>query len=229
MAKVEQKLMTSYQRAIQNILPSGCHWHFATATPPSFKLYSQERAYTSKMSDKRLATFRAGRHCAHNALQSMGVESFPLLVGDKGAPLWPPQIVGSISHCENACIAVAGYCEQLSGIGVDVESSAPVGDDLLPLICTDQELETISRSATVGAQAKIIFSIKESLFKCLFPIVHQWIDFKDVSISLLPATQSYSIDLGLEFKKLIAKDALRGAWSVEDDYIFTSSWYPNAQ
>ena len=70
-------------------------------SPPSLAdLHPAEQACIAKAGLKRRLDFAAGRVCARRAMAQLGVDGLPLLVGEKGQPVWPPGIVGSISHCE---------------------------------------------------------------------------------------------------------------------------------
>ncbi len=55
----------------------------------------EELALVADAATSRREEFAAGRACARRALQRLGVESGPLLVGENREPLWPEGVVGS--------------------------------------------------------------------------------------------------------------------------------------
>src|SRR4051812_8335062 len=68
----------------------------------------------------RRQEFVAGRWCAREALREVGCSDSALLPGPLGSPVWPPGYLGSITHDDGHCIAVAGWGGTLRGIGVDL-------------------------------------------------------------------------------------------------------------
>ena len=57
-----------------------------------------ERPFVKKAVEKRRREFSAGRTCARQALRELGCADAPIVQDQNGAPLWPPGIVGSITH-----------------------------------------------------------------------------------------------------------------------------------
>lgn len=119
---------------------------------------------------RRRAEYLAGRWCARAAVRAL-VPGFTGQIGSHGrAPRWPPGIVGSITHSGGfACAAVACASDVL-GVGIDSET---IGDP--------ERIAAIREAATVPAERRpdpswgeglyytLMFSAKESLFKCLYP------------------------------------------------------------
>ena len=60
-------------------------------------LYPEERALISGVIEKRAHEFSTGRFCARQALLEFGIDNFPVLRGEQREPIWPKNIVGSIS------------------------------------------------------------------------------------------------------------------------------------
>jgi enterobactin synthetase component D len=129
---------------------------------------------------KRRAEFLAGRFAARTALSALGVESMPGRNED-GSPRWPAQISGSITHgAERAFCAVARQSDVRS-LGIDVERlmGPETRAELAARICNAAELEVLA--AGLGAPehhlVSLAFSAKESLYKCLYPLVGRYMDF----------------------------------------------------
>ena len=135
---------------------------------------------------KRQTEFLAGRLCAHEALRrATGVASIPA-VGEDRAPCWPAGVVGSITHGAGWAAAVAARAEQWRGLGLDVERllASTRADRLAGEILTPRELENYgdlddSQRATL---VTLTFSIKESLFKALYPLVNKRFYFQEAEL-----------------------------------------------
>ncbi|WP_306332212.1 4'-phosphopantetheinyl transferase [Streptomyces sp. KL109B] len=62
-------------------------------------LSRQEEALIARAVPKRRNEFTTVRACAHDALAGLGLAPVPLLPDERGAPGWPPGVVGSMTHC----------------------------------------------------------------------------------------------------------------------------------
>ena len=68
-------------------------------------LHPLERALVAHAVDIRKAEFGDARWCAHQALADLGRDSSqPILRGERGMPLWPSAVSGSLTHT-NGCLA----------------------------------------------------------------------------------------------------------------------------
>ena len=61
-------------------------------------LYPEEARHLQKAVRKRLEEFAAGRLCARLLLREFGIDHFAVEVGADRQPLWPEDLVGSITH-----------------------------------------------------------------------------------------------------------------------------------
>ncbi|ECO8339960.1 4'-phosphopantetheinyl transferase superfamily protein [Salmonella enterica] len=134
---------------------------------------------------KRRAHYFAGRVAAKSALSKIGIENFILLNGKHMEPLWPRNIVGSLSHSEKFAACAVHRSFRSSGVGIDVESvlSRESARDILDLVVGDRENELIYNSIfDCTMMLTLIFSAKESLFKALYPHVRYYFDFDVASV-----------------------------------------------
>lgn len=144
-----------------------------------------ERAFAKGMGDRRAAEFLAGRACARFALKALGVMDQHVGKAASGAPIWPPDVVGSISHSEGLCVAVVARPRQASALGIDIESDRPLAEELDNLICCPDELASARRTSLCPKRAsKALFSIKESVFKAYFPATGALLDMRDARVEL---------------------------------------------
>lgn len=157
-------------------------------------LYPVERAAVANAVPKRVREFAAGRNCARRALASLGAAPIAIPMGKDRAPVWPSGYVGSISHSHGVCCAVAARREHVEAIGVDVELASPLSDELANRVCRRDELDHVSDLPALakGDWFKLVFSAKETLYKCYYPLARSFLDFQDVSIrfALDPGSRS---------------------------------------
>jgi 4'-phosphopantetheinyl transferase EntD len=147
-------------------------------------LHPEEAQHIGRAIAKRAQEFAAGRHCAHLALERLGVPAAPLRVAPDRRPLWPPGIVGSITHTEGFCAAAAGRTGRLTALGIDTEHAAAVSFELRPSICTPAELAWIEGLPPEqrSSAATLIFCAKEAFYKCQYPGTLQWVSFQDLEV-----------------------------------------------
>lgn len=125
----------------------------------------------------------AGRDCARRALLDLGIEPAPVNRGAHGEPLWPPGVVGSITHCAGYTAAAVARGDQVIGLGIDAEAIAPLTSAVVELVCTERERRMIG-DLPGDHWALVLFSAKESVFKAWFPLTGQWLEYGDVHIEL---------------------------------------------
>ena len=135
---------------------------------------------------KRQTEFLAGRICAREALRRVtGVPGIPT-VGEDRAPCWPEGVVGSITHGAGWAGVIAASSGNWRGLGLDIEKLLPAtrADRLVAEILTPRELEGYTE-LDEGQRAVLVtltFSIKESLFKALYPLVNKRFYFQEAEL-----------------------------------------------
>ena len=151
---------------------------------PDASLHPDEAACVARAAPQRIAEFAAGRACARAALAQLEIRDFALRMGPDREPLWPQGIAGSITHTAQFCGAVVARGAPARLLGVDAEHRTALRPELWRHITTAEErswLETLEPDC--GRQmAALLFSAKESFFKCQYPRTRQWLGFNDVSV-----------------------------------------------
>jgi 4'-phosphopantetheinyl transferase EntD len=147
-------------------------------------LYPEEAAHVKDAAPRRRWEFVAGRVCAREALAGLGIRGFPLLVAGDRTPIWPPGVLGSISHAAGHCGVAVAWRSQVTGLGLDIDSSTDLNEELWPTILTDSELLWLQTQprATRAKLAKLFFSAKECTYKCQHSAFGRWMDFHDVIV-----------------------------------------------
>ncbi|WP_020594002.1 4'-phosphopantetheinyl transferase family protein [Kiloniella laminariae] len=129
---------------------------------------------------KRQAEFLAGRYCAGKACKNItgAFETFP--IGAAREPLWPKGLQGSISH--TAGYAIAAVCKNRT-IGLDVEELVPLADyeTIRKYVCTEAEISLLLEILPPQQALTAIFSAKEAIYKAIYPLVQQFVDFHEMT------------------------------------------------
>src|ERR1700719_3077034 len=76
-------------------------------------LFAEEEALLDGAAEGRRGECAAGRHCARQPLGRLGIAPAPILRGPKREPLWPAEIVGSITHCRGYRAAAGAHAADL--------------------------------------------------------------------------------------------------------------------
>jgi enterobactin synthetase component D len=124
---------------------------------------------------KRQTEFLAGRLCAREALRQLDSRTYVPTIGDDRAPVWPGDVCGSITHSSGWAAAIVANKRHWRGLGMDVEKlmSHDRAERLAGEILTPEELQRMALGPTelTALCVTLTFSLKESLFKALYPIV----------------------------------------------------------
>jgi len=144
-----------------------------------------------RMHPRREAEFRAGRACAREALSRIGIDGWPLIPATTREPQWPADVVGSITHSGGYCAAAVAHGHYCAGIGIDVEATGRVGDELAAAVCSRSELAALDKSGSRAELLTLIFSAKESVFKAIFPRQRLFVEFNDVEIEFEPENATF--------------------------------------
>lgn len=162
---------------------------FAVVSAPinlALPVDKRERDLVANAVPHRQADFITGRWCAHRALECIGSAQDVLEVNRLGGPVWPPGVIGSISHDAGLCIAIAGTSRGVDGIGVDLFglSRASALPALAPLILSAMENQLLEREPERPLYVQTLFCIKEAVIKAISPTVQAFIDPRDIDVFL---------------------------------------------
>jgi 4'-phosphopantetheinyl transferase EntD len=160
----------------------------ADAADRTDALLPAELAYIERAVEGRRNEFSTGRWLARQALGALGVPSAAILQGAAREPIWPAGVVGSVTHSSSVCAVVLASERHYRGIGLDLELSAAPSRDLAHLILAPEE----PAEYQVPHMLRLVFSAKEAIYKCIFPLCRSFVDFLDVAIHLEPAGRTFS-------------------------------------
>jgi len=146
-------------------------------------LLPPEVEISASYGSKRLSDFCTGRYCLRSCTNLLGFNG-EILIGDRGMPLLPTGIVGSVSHSKVLSGAVAASTENFQALGLDVESNGRISRDMWHLLFNEAEsgfLNSLSAEDQVLTATKF-FSAKEAFYKMQYPISGIYLDFHDVEM-----------------------------------------------
>lgn len=212
---------------IKKILPDVVAGIEAFDDPPDAVLFPEEEAVISRAVEKRRREFRTVRHCARLALGELGIPPVAVLPGERREPLWPPGIVGSMTHCAGYRAAAVARERDLLSLGIDAEPHEPLPGGVLDAIALDEEKTMLADLATVWPVCcwdRLLFCAKETVYKAWFPLTHRWLGFQDAAIRIDPAEHTFSARL-LVTGSTVSGDPLtrfNGRWMIDNGLVLTA-------
>ncbi|MFF2142908.1 4'-phosphopantetheinyl transferase [Kitasatospora sp. NPDC058190] len=174
---------------IGDLLPDVVVTVVAYDDPPEARLEPAEEAVVAKAVDKRRREFTTVRHCARAALARLGVPYRPLVPGLRGAPSWPDDVIGSLTHCDGFRAAAVARAGVLASVGIDAEPALPLPEGVLDAVALPVEQQRLAELAAEHPDTpwdRILFSAKESVYKAWFPLTGLWLDFHEAELDLSP-------------------------------------------
>lgn len=181
---------------------------------------------------KRQLEYRAGRYCAEKAIEQLGFPLPQAPVGRRpaGDPDWPEGMAGSITHTGGFASAAVAPASRARSLGIDTEqvarfdSPARIGGHVIrpdEALLGGPGLEPRLRLA-------LVFSAKEAIFKCLYPLVGRHFGFEDARIDeIILESGTFSAGpaslLGPEIGPGLH---MEGRFVFEAGYVHTGVWLP---
>jgi len=148
---------------------------------------------------KRRAEYLAGRYAALKTITQIDSSVINIPIGVNRSPIFPSNIIASISHANNTCICIASTKKEMHYLGIDVEKvlSMKTINEIQNSIINKAERVLLNQTQLSTQHAfTLVFSSKESLFKALHPFVQKYFDFNAAQLSkLCPETQSIEFQL----------------------------------
>ncbi len=205
----------------------------STRTDREERLFPEEEQAIAGAVEKRRREFAGGRACAHEALERLGVAATPVLPGPKGEPRWPAGVVGSITHCEGYRACALARVSDLASLGIDAEPDRPLPHGVLPDIALPAERRWIAALAAERPDChwdRLLFCIKESIYKAWFPLTAAWLGFEDAVVSIDPEQGTFAARLLVPTPATAGRDLTRlaGRWSARDGLLLAALALPAA-
>ena len=169
-------------------------------------LLGEERELAQKLTDPNTKLrFIAGRTAARKALAGLGIAPCAIKKSQSGAPIWPNNIVGSISHSGDLAIAVLSTADKFRSIGADLERTTREFDSKISeRVLLPNELAWGTTKADLFKERLLmIFSAKEAIYKALSPLGAPVFWFHDLELSLRSEGEEF-----IEFDSSLSKAIL---------------------
>jgi 4'-phosphopantetheinyl transferase EntD len=216
---------------IEEILPGSVAVSATQEEAATEDLFPEEAAQVARAVPARRSEFATGRACARAALAELGVAPQPILTGAKGAPQWPAGLVGSITHCEGYRAAAAARGTDLITIGIDAEPNEPLPPELLADIALPAEREAVRGLAFGAAEVnwdRLLFCIKESVYKAWFPLTESWLGFEDATVSIDRPRASFAARLLVPGPTVEGREmsVFEGRWLARDGLLLAAIAVP---
>jgi 4'-phosphopantetheinyl transferase EntD len=212
---------------IADILPSVVAVEEAFGDVPDVALFPDEEAVIACAVDKRRREFTTARACVRAALAKLGLPPVPIVPGLRGAPQWPPGVVGSITHCAGYRASAVARDRDVITIGMDAEPHEPLPSGVLEAIAYGGEQARLAALRAVRPEVcwdRMLFSAKESVYKAWFPLTRRWLGFEEASVTIHPVNRTFTAQLLVDGPVVngVALTGFEGRWLVSDGLIATA-------
>lgn len=142
-------------------------------------------------------------------------------------PIWPTHVLGSISHSQNKLIVALSNNAVYLGIDIEHWVTSEFAQESAHLILMPSEFDLWKSKACeffdFAGYVSLIFSIKESLYKAVYPTAKQYIDFLEASVANIDfENQTITLTFlpAIQQRYQLLKQ-YQGGWTIEKDHIMT--------
>ena len=120
-------------------------------------------------------------------MRELGVPPAAVLPGERREPVWPPGVVGSLTHCTGYRAAAVAHQRDVLTVGIDAEPHEPLPPDVADAIALDEELAGLAELTAADSAVcwdRVLFCAKETVYKAWFPLTHRWLGFAQASVTI---------------------------------------------
>jgi 4'-phosphopantetheinyl transferase EntD len=195
-------------------------------------LPDEEQVFLGTLSPARKSTWLAGRIALHGALRDLGLDRGAVLATSRGAPELPDGVTASISHKRTLAVALAAPKVDGLTLGVDIEPvpalpaslTEPGWDnrpDISSRVMTPEELAVLATVPEHQRRREVVlhFSLKESLYKAINPVVGRYVSFQEATV--LPHPDG-SVAVTLSLTKGEGPFRVDARWSEIEGHLLTT-------
>ena len=213
---------------IADLLPAEVAAEDILGFDPTAELLPEEQDLVARAVEKRRLEVTNVRTAARRALARIGVPPVPILRGNKGQPLWPAGVVGSMTHTAGYCAAAVADAGKIRSVGIDAEEHDQLPGGVLDAVSLPRERTMLQRLGTEVHWDRLLFSAKESVYKAWFPLTGRWLGFEEALITFDPDSATFTAKLLVDGT---ANDGppltgFEGRYLVRDGYVLTAITVP---
>ena len=108
-------------------------------------------------------------------------------------------------------------------IGIDIEKTGAVKEELWPLVMGDVELAWLDKLPPSEREqyATVVFSAKESFYKLQYPLTRSWLEFRDVEVSVY-TSGLFSVKILKPLKNLLNLQRSCGKYLFDNNVTITA-------
>ena len=170
--------------------------------------------------------FAAGRECAARALTALGMRPVVIERGQAGEPLWPAGVTGSITHKGEYVAAAVARTSDVVSLGIDAEEIVDEARAarIAPLVMLPEESAVGGDHLSPALRVTLLFSIKEAVFKCLYPLVQKRFYYEAAAVTAVDVDRG-TFDVRLLRRLSIQYEdgrSLTGRWASAQKLVFAS-------
>jgi 4'-phosphopantetheinyl transferase EntD len=212
---------------IEEILPSAVVVVDTREELLDIELFPEELVALGRAVEKRRREFISARACARQALERLGMAPCAIVNGERGQPLWPRGVVGSITHCAGYRACALAREAQVLGVGIDAEPHAPLPEGVLGQIARAEERPQLARLAAAEPAVhwdRLLFCAKEAVYKVWFPLAACWLGFEDATLTIDPTGGAFQARLLKPWPgtTVALPEVLEGRWLVREGLVLTA-------
>ena len=175
--------------------------HRLIAPGDELALLPEELAPLASSVDKVRRASGAARIVARDLMTRFGATQQPVIRSASGAPIWPAGLMGSLAHSRQVAVAALARRGDFAGIGIDVEPAEPIDADLVRIVATATERHSI---ADDPLQCRVLFAVKEAVYKSVNPIDGQFLEHHDVEVNLPDGTATTRTGRTVRFRYCVS-------------------------
>jgi 4'-phosphopantetheinyl transferase EntD len=175
---------------IERLLPAGVVAVEAFEDAPGEPVFPGEEDLVVNAVESRRREFVTARRCAREAVAKFGHAPAPIRRGSGREPLWPPGLVGSITHTTGYRGAAVAHRSVVASVGIDTEQDGALPDGVEEAITIRREPEMLAAlifAFPLTHWGRLLFSAKESIYKAWYPLTGRWLGFEDACLAIDPA------------------------------------------
>jgi 4'-phosphopantetheinyl transferase EntD len=219
--------MTFFDDIQRTLSKRSLYFTYATEFRTVDDLFPAEREAVASACESRQREFATGRWCARSLLADMGVQSKEIKRGKNDEAVWPDGTCGSITHTKGACCVITAFRTAYRSVGIDIEKATRlISEPARRLFLTKDEIDWINGLPAVSPDVYMtIFSIKESMYKMLYPLAKKVIGFSALSVQPVGNDGSFSCLVNKDFPQ---GQVLRGQIFKNDTWLLTIAALPQA-
>jgi 4'-phosphopantetheinyl transferase EntD len=195
-------------------LPTGCLGAVRPIHPDDDRCLTESEA---RGLDRAVTAVRrasgAGRDVARMLCRQLGVPVAEIPRTLERYPLWPSGIIGSIAHDREFAGAVVAPSDRLRGIGIDIEPAEPLQPGIGDIVSPPEEMAAFS---DIRFGDKALFSIKEAVFKAVYPRDGRFLDFHEVTVARHARTARTNYGRVVHWRVTTLPRVLAIAWCSEE-------------